>query len=65
MEYLQIDSIRHSTKANKTAEFTSMTVGKLIDELSSYDHDLPVIIRTSGDEFGLVGRVESKEDDWY
>lgn len=60
MEYLQIDAVRYSENANKTAEFTAMNVGKLIKELSSYDPSLPVIIKDGGNDFGLVGRIESK-----
>ena len=60
MDYLQIDAVKYSSKASDTAEFTSMTVGKLVEKLKQYDPGLPVVIKTGWDEYGLVGQVDER-----
>ncbi len=59
MGYVQIETIRYDSNPQKTAEFTRSTVGSLIERLSKYDKDLPVIIEGQK-EFELIGRIEQK-----
>ena len=58
MEYIQIDTIRYDTNPQKVAEFTTMTAGKLMEQLSEYDPTLPVVIRTGEKEYSLTGKIK-------
>jgi len=61
MEHIQINAIRYDSNPFNTAEFTTMTVSKLIESLSKLNPDAPVIIKT-GEEYSLVGQI--KEEWW-
>ena len=60
MDYLEIDTIKDCKDAQATAKEVITTVGDLIEKLSKYDKDLPVIVGLSEGYYGRVGRMEQR-----
>ncbi len=58
MEHLLINTVKYGSNPNETAQATYTTVGSLIDSLSKYDADLPIVIKTDHDMYAGVGRIE-------
>ena len=60
MDYMEIDTIKDCKDPQATAREVITTVGTLIESLSKYDKDLPVIVGLSEGYYGRIGRTEQR-----